>query len=63
MTTLFMTAGPFIALLLAAALATRALVLAGNPGIRFQSRRWDAALAVLAVLFVLSIALRLLEGV
>jgi hypothetical protein len=56
-------AGPLFAVLLAGALATRALMIAGGPDIKTGTRGLTILIVVLAALTAVSMALRLLGGV
>jgi hypothetical protein len=58
MMTLLISAGPIVGMLLAAVLATRALVVASGPSLRVGTRGLTLASVALAILYALAIALR-----
>jgi hypothetical protein len=60
MTPLIAAAGPVAATLLALALATRALALAGGPNLRVPTRMLSRLILLLTLLFVVTIALHFL---
>jgi hypothetical protein len=62
MLTLLIGIGPFVAVLLAAALGTRALMVAGGPSLGARTRPLSVAIVVLAWLATLTVAFRLLAG-
>jgi hypothetical protein len=60
MTPLIAAAGPIAAVMLALALATRALAVAGGPNVRVPTRMLSRLIVLLAVLCVVTTALHFL---
>jgi hypothetical protein len=62
MITLLIGIGPLVGVLLAAALGTRALMVASGPSLGARTRPLSVVIVILAALGVLTIALRFMAG-